>query len=194
MRMIAGPALSLVAALALPIAAAASDDRIFAFGGALTEGNMQQSARAAIVGYEDNYIAGLGYQRFADSPSPIMLGVEIGGAVRLGGTPTGEIWGGGVLRHEGVAWGRNLNVATALTVGLSHISHTHRGRETFLQDRYEGDARTLFYLGPEISLSRADGLGPEYFWRLHHRSGGGRTLGNMKGAANANVLGVRYRF
>ncbi|MDZ7927197.1 MAG: hypothetical protein U5L46_09000 [Agrobacterium sp.] len=28
----------------------------------------------------------------------------------------------------------------------------------------------------------------------HHRSGGGKTLGNMKGATNANVFGVRYKF
>lgn len=188
-----------VLALALSMAApatgaAAHEQNVFAFGGALTTGNMHQSARPLRVGYETNPILGFGYQRFLPAAGSFSLGAEMGGAARLGGRVTGEVWAGAVLRHEGARLGQDLRLISAMTVGLSHITATHRGRETFLEDRYEGNARTLFYLGPELSLSRASAPDRELFWRLHHRSGGGRTLGNMKGAANANVIGLRLRF
>ncbi|MFD1910844.1 hypothetical protein [Halodurantibacterium flavum] len=167
---------------------------VFAFGGALTRGNMHQSAVAPGVGYERNVVVGLGFQQFPFERGQFALGWEIGGAGRFGGGVTGELWGGAVLRHKGFAVAPDYRLGTAMTVGLSHISSTHRGREQELEARYGGNARTLFYLGPELSLSSTDAPEREIFWRLHHRSGGGRTLGNMYGAANANVIGLRYRF
>lgn len=183
-----------LAATALADRAAAHDESIFAFGGVLTTGNMHQSARPLRVSYESNAILGFGYQTFAPGDNAFHLGMEVGAATRLGGRATGEVWAGVVMRHERAGIGPDLNLASSLTVGLSHITATHRGRESALEERYKGNATTLFYLGPELSLSRASSPGREVFWRLHHRSGGGRTLGNMKGAANANVIGFRYTF
>lgn len=183
-----------LAVIVLADRAEAHDESIFAFGGVLTTGNMHQSARPLRVGYEGNSILGFGYQNFSPRDRAFHVGMEVGAATRLGGRATNEFWAGVVMRHDGADIGPNLRIASALTVGLSHITATHRGRETALEERYEGNATTLFYLGPELSLSRADTPGREVFWRLHHRSGGGQTLGNMKGAANANVIGFRYTF
>lgn len=189
------------AALALCLwgTGAAADTRpfehnVFGFGGVLTTGNMHQSARPLVVGYESNGIFGGGYQRLWSRGESFSFGLEAGAAARLGGRATGEFWVGAVIRHDSFALGPDTRLSSALTVGISQVTATHRGRESFLEERYEGSARRLFYLGPELILSSEANPNREIFWRLHHRSGGGRTLGNMKGAANANVVGLRLRF
>lgn len=172
----------------------AFEQNVFGFGGVLTTGNMHQSARPLQVGYENNGVFGGGFQRLWSASDSFSFGLEAGAAARLGGRATGEVWVGAVIRHDAFALGPDTRLSPALTVGISQVSATHRGRETFLEDRYEGSAKRLFYLGPELILSSAAAPNREIFWRLHHRSGGGRTLGNMKGAANANVVGLRVRF
>lgn len=188
------------AVLALCIAGPAAaegqpfSDNVFTFGGVLTTGNMHQSARPLVVGYEGNAVIGSGYQRLWTRGENLAYGLEAGAAARLGGGVTAEFWGGAVIRHDSFSLARDLRLSSALTVGISQVTGTHRGRETFLEERYDGSARRLFYLGPELILANAARPGTEVFWRLHHRSGGWRTLGNMKGAANANVVGLRLRF
>ncbi|MNL69083.1 hypothetical protein D3C87_1938980 [compost metagenome] len=85
-------------------------------------------------------------------------------------------------------------VSPSFTAGLSLVSDAQPGRERQEEIKDNGNANVLFYLGPEINVSFSDESSTEFFWRLHHRSGGGKTLGNMKGATNANVFGVRYKF
>jgi hypothetical protein len=68
------------------------------------------------------------------------------------------------------------------------------GREERLEAESGGDATLLFYLAPELNFSLAAYPNAELFWRLHHRSGAWETLGDMDGAANANVVGARVGF
>ncbi|MEF2552192.1 hypothetical protein VQ042_12580 [Aurantimonas sp. A2-1-M11] len=135
-----------------------------------------------------------GYQNFYFSDRlGFHYGFEVGGAGRFGDNTSGELWSGIVLRHEGVSVADSLHFSPSLTVGLSAVTETV-GREARNEIMDGGDATILFYLGPEISVSLSSARETELFWRLHHRSGAGGTLGDMRGAANANVFGFRSRF
>lgn len=167
---------------------------IFGFGGAMTRADMLKSAALIPVDYENNYIFGGGYQLFPYEISGVKLGVEAGIAGRFGEGFTGEVWGGGVIRYDQIRLGDNLFLSPAFTAGLSFVNKAHPGREANEEREDQGNARALFYLGPEINIAFSEDSNTEFFWRLHHRSGAWRTLGNMKGATNANVFGVRYKF
>jgi hypothetical protein len=170
------------------------DRAVFGFGGLLTREDMQRSANPLTVDYEKRAVIGAGYQHFFAGHGDFKLGWEAGFAARTGTSFSAELWGGGVARYDGFKIADRVIVSPAFTAGLSAVSRTHPGREKQLERRYDGNAAVLFYLGPEINVSLADQSDREVFWRLHHRSGGGHTLGNMKGAANANVVGFRYKF
>jgi len=166
---------------------------VFVFAGPSVDEDMGDSANLLGSDYEDNFVAGIGYQHLPFNWGDFWLGGEIGAAGRFGDNTTGEFWGGAVARYD-VTLFDAVRVAPAFTFGLSAITDTMSGRETSLEEEYDGDASLLFYLGPEINLGLASHPEMEVFWRLHHRSGANGTLGDMRGAANANVFGLRYRF
>lgn len=195
--------LLLLCGLALPFSPAAAFDlraprapqAVFGFGGVMTEEDMGRSANPLTVDYERRTVLGGGYQHFLhETPRGLQLGMEVGAAVRAIAGLTAELWAGPVLRHEGIVLFDTLRVAPSFTAALSAVSDAHPGRERELEARSDGNAHLLFYLGPEISLSRADAPEVEAFWRLHHRSGANGTLGDMRGAMNANVVGLRWRY
>lgn len=194
--------LSLAAMIALAATSSfASEDMtsetgeaIFGFAGAMTKEDMLKSAALIPVEYERNAIIGGGYQFYPYSIGNVKLGGEIGIAARFGRGFTGEVWAGPVARYEQIKLGERLFVTPSFTAGLSLVNDAQRGREREQEIKDDGNANVLFYLGPEINVSFSEDSSMEFFWRLHHRSGGGRTLGNMKGATNANVFGVRYKF
>ncbi|WP_421616431.1 hypothetical protein [Agrobacterium tumefaciens] len=171
-----------------------TSEAIFGFGGALTTEDMLKSAALIPVDYEKNAILGGGYQFYPYRIGNVKLGGEIGVAVRFGKGFTGEVWAGPVARYDKIRLGERLFVSPSFTAGLSLVSDAQPGRERQEEIKDNGNANVLFYLGPEINVSFSEESSTEFFWRLHHRSGGGKTLGNMKGATNANVFGVRYKF
>ncbi|HAU76112.1 MAG TPA: hypothetical protein DCW88_11440 [Agrobacterium sp.] len=155
---------------------------------------MLKSAALIPVDYERNAVIGGGYQLYPYRIGNIKLGGEVGMAVRFGKGFTGEVWAGPVARYEQIRLGERLFITPSFTAGLSLVTDAQPGREREQEIKDDGNANVLFYLGPEINVSFSEGSSTEFFWRLHHRSGGGKTLGNMKGATNANVFGVRYKF
>ncbi len=171
-----------------------TSEAIFGFGGALTKEDMLKSAALFPVEYERNAILGGGYQFYPYRIGNVKLGGEIGVAARFGKGFTGEVWVGPVARYEQIRLGERLFITPSFTAGLSLVTDAQRGREREQEIKDDGNANVLFYLGPEINVSFSEDSSTEFFWRLHHRSGGGKTLGNMKGATNANVFGVRYKF
>ncbi|MBP2509714.1 hypothetical protein ACTJJ8_17585 [Agrobacterium radiobacter] len=171
-----------------------TSEAIFGFGGALTKEDMLKSAALFPVEYERNAILGGGYQFYPYHIGNVKLGGEIGVAARFGKGFTGEVWVGPVARYEQIRLGERLFITPSFTAGLSLATDAQRGREREQEIKDDGNANVLFYLGPEINVSFSEDSSTEFFWRLHHRSGGGKTLGNMKGATNANVFGVRYKF
>lgn len=196
------PSLSLAAMIALVATPSLSSEdmgsetseAIFGFGGTLTTEDMLKSAALIPVDYEKNAILGGGYQFYPYRIGNVKLGGEIGVAVRFGKGFTGEVWVGPVARYDRIRLGERLFVSPSFTAGLSLVSDAQPGRERQEEIKDNGNANVLFYLGPEINVSFSEESSTEFFWRLHHRSGGGKTLGNMKGATNANVFGVRYKF
>ncbi|MDS7594839.1 hypothetical protein [Agrobacterium tumefaciens] len=169
-------------------------EAIFGFAGAITRVDMLKSAALVPIDYESNAILGGGYQFFPYDIGNVRLGGEIGAAARFGKGFTGEVWFGPVARYEQIRLGERLLVTPSFSAGLSLVSGAQPGREREQEIKDDGNANVLFYLGPEINMSFSEESSTEFFWRLHHRSGGGKTLGNMKGAMNANVFGVRYKF
>jgi len=171
-----------------------TSEAIFGFAGAMTKEDMLKSAALIPVDYERNAVIGGGYQFYPYRIGNIKLGGEVGMAVRFGKGFTGEVWAGPVARYEQIRLGERLFITPSFTAGLSLVTDAQPGREREQEVKDDGNANVLFYLGPEINVSFSEGSSTEFFWRLHHRSGGGKTLGNMKGATNANVFGVRYKF
>ena len=170
------------------------DHAVFFFGGAMADGNMHQAANPFGVGYENHPIVGLGYQYFPYRFGSVQLGLEAGLAGRFGGNDNAEIWGGVVGRYTGIEIANTLRIVPSFTFGISHVTETLEGRERENEEERDGDASTLFYLGPELSFSTVSRPELEVFWRLHHRSGAWGTLGDMYGGSNANIIGVRYNF
>jgi hypothetical protein len=201
-KMNIAPRLSLAAMIALAATpslasedmTAETSEAIFGFAGAMTKEDMLKSAALIPVEYERNAILGGGYQFYPYSIGNVKLGGEIGIAARFGKGFTGEVWAGPVARYEQIKLGERLFITPSFTAGLSLVNDAQRGREREQEIKDDGNANVLFYLGPEINVSFSEDSSTEFFWRLHHRSGGGKTLGNMKGATKANVFGVRYKF
>ncbi|CVI62385.1 MULTISPECIES: hypothetical protein [Agrobacterium] len=171
-----------------------TSEAIFGFGGVLTKEDMLKSSALIPVEYERNAILGGGYQFYPYRIGNVKLGGEIGVAARFGRGFTAEVWAGPVARYEQIRLGERLFITPSFTAGLSLVTDAQPGREREQEIKDNGNANVLFYLGPEINVSFSEDSPTEFFWRLHHRSGGGKTLGNMKGATNANVFGVRYKF
>jgi hypothetical protein len=168
------------------------DQNVFMFGGQMARSHMGEMFLPIGAEYEDNYVAGAGYQHFVlELPHDIRVGYEVGAALRFGETDSAEAWAGAVIRYEGLETEDGLRLTPALTAGISAVSQT-MGKEA---EREAGDGRSaqvLFYLSPELSISHRDNPQTEFFWRLHHRSSGWRTLGG--GSANATTVGLRHHF
>lgn len=184
---------------ALPAAAdelqPAHDRNLFFFTGRMLDADMGESTRVLTADYEDSYITGFGYQQFfLRTRRNNSIGYELGAGKRYGEDSTYEIWGGLVARIEDIQLADNLFFTPSIVFGLSHVNRAHAGREQRLEAYYEGDARLVFYLSPEIDFKVSPDSDYSFFWRLQHRSGAWKTLGDMKGATNANIFGVRKRF
>lgn len=173
----------------------AQDRNFFVFTGRMLDADMGESLRVISADYEDNYITGFGYQQFfLHTRRNNSIGYEFGAAKRYGDDSTYEIWGGLVGRIRDIKLADNLFVTPSIVFGLSHVNRPHAGREQRLEEYYDGDARLVFYLSPEIDFKVSPESNYSFFWRLHHRSGAWKTLGDMKGASNANIFGLRVRF
>lgn len=170
------------------------DQAVFAFTGRYVDAYIEHSLTPFLANYEDNFVLGGGYQQFVLEPLPdLHLGAEIGLALRGGTAASGEIWVGPVLRYDGLRLGDNLRVSPSLTVGLSAVTGPI-GVEAERAQRRNADPTLLFFMAPEISVSTVDNPDTELFYRVQHRSGAWGTLGGMADGANAQVIGIRFKF
>lgn len=162
------------------------------FGGSYTTGDFGQSFNPAAVPYEDNYVLGIGVRQQEPVPEDgIVVGWEVGGAVRAGESTSAEVWSGPYLGHDGIELGDAVKLSPSLTFGLSAVTGS-MGTEQRRALSDGGSPELLFYLSPEIALSSSQDSDTEVFWRLHHRSGAWGTLGG--GSANATTAGLRQHF
>lgn len=170
------------------------DRNVFAFSGRVLNTDMLGSLNVAGADYEDNYVTGIGYQRYFWRFRNSRIGYELGIAARYGDDSTVEGWGGLTARVDDIRLLKNLFLSPSLTFGLSGVDATHAGRERREEAHHGGDARLLFYLSPELGFRTSPDARYGVFWRVHHRSGAWKTLGGMEGATNANVFGLRAWF
>jgi hypothetical protein len=167
-----------------------SKDSILLFAGALSTGNMEQSL-VPFSHPDGNFIIGGAYSRDLFEAWTFVFSAEVGLAGRFGDGSSGEIWGAGGLRYR-IPISDVARLSLGLFVGLSVVTDPI-GIERVREARHDGDATLLFYFTPELALQLASWPNTELVYRLHHRSGLFRTLGNMVEGTNAHVLGVRWR-
>lgn len=161
----------------------------------------------------DNYIVGAAYDRdLFGLGHGFYFGVEVGIADRFGNykeccQPTimsnsiinsAELWAGPQIRYAGILLFNLVRIGGAVTFGLSAAT-TSVGRELQREIDASGNARLLYYFGPELDFSTPSVPNVELVVKLQHRSGGKEvpiipTLGNMAEGYNATVAGIRYRF
>ncbi|MFW6216695.1 MAG: hypothetical protein ACOC3Y_02600 [Desulfohalobiaceae bacterium] len=165
------------------------------FGGQFTRESIGGTAELDEAKYEDNYILAIDYYRELFSPGwGAYFGFELGFGNRFGDEHAQEAWGAVAFRHQGWRIANVLTISPGLSFGVSLVDEaigTEAYRENQDTDR---DASLLFYLSPEIALSFSQFQSWELVYRLHHRSGADRTLGEFREGHNANTIGVRYWF
>jgi hypothetical protein len=167
---------------------------VLLFGGQFTTENMGKSLNPLATRHESNFITGGAYQRdLYRAPYGFVFGVEMGIAKRFGMGKSTELWGGVNIRHSGLVFFNFLRVTAGITIGFSAIDNPV-GTEAEEERRHDGNAHFLGYLSPELTLAFHQFPNTELVYRLQHRSGAGRTFGNMGEGANANIIGIRYRF
>lgn len=190
--------------------AAASQNSVSAFGGLMSTRSLGATITFDFNKHPayDNYIAGLAYDRDVWTVAKVLkLGLEVGAADRFGHykiccdtkvwsshlVHSGELWGGARLRYEGLVLFDRLRIAPAVTLGLSATTNSI-GRERERELSQHGNARLLFYFGPELAFSLTRHENIELTFGVHHRSGANRALGGIEEGYDANTLGLRYRF
>jgi hypothetical protein len=104
-----------------------------------------------------------------------------------------ELWAGPRISFDGIVVANTLRIAGALTFGFS-VAGNSIGREREAEISWNGNARFLGYLGPELSFSLVDFPEWDLVYRVQHRSGADGIFGNIREGYNANTLGLRYRF
>jgi hypothetical protein len=104
-----------------------------------------------------------------------------------------ELWAGPRLSFDGVVIGNTLRIAGALTLGFS-VAASSLGREREAEFVFDGNARFLGYLGPELSFSLIDHPDWDLVYRIQHRSGADGLLGRIREGYNANTIGLRHKF
>ncbi len=156
----------------------------------------------------DNYIVGVAYDRdLFHLGHGFYFGVEVGLADRLGNykeccsppvmsnsiVQSAELWTGPQIRYDGFLLFDQLRIGGGVTAGLSAATASI-GHELYNEIATSGDARLLFYFGPELDFSTPSIPNLEFVLKIQHRSGADGTLGRMGEGSNANVAGIRYRF
>lgn len=163
-------------------------------GGALLQGSFPGLTVVPFATpFDHNYLTAAAFDaRFLDLGDGMEIGGEVGVAARYGAGFTGEAWGGLVIRYHGFHVG-HLVISPAIVGGFSAVSGAI-GIEAQRAASQRGNPTFLFYAGPEIALSLDTHPNWEFVFRVHHRSGGFGTLGNMHEGANGNMFGLRYRY
>jgi hypothetical protein len=171
-----------------------TNSNVFAFGGLYSSESVWETMNFVGTDYQDAYILGGGYQHFfLGQENGFQAGIETGVAVRKGPDVSGEAWAGVVLRSDGFIQNDDVKISASITGGLSLITNP-LDVEVAREISRNGDSTFLFFMAPELSISTADNPNIEAFWRLQHRSGGWNTLGNMGEGANANTIGLRWKY
>jgi hypothetical protein len=156
----------------------------------------------------DNYVDGLAYDHdFWRFGGVVGVGVEVGAADRFGHyavccdikvyssqlVNSGEVWAGPRLSYEGIVLFNQLWIGPSATMGLSAVTNSI-GRERDRELTQHGDARLLFFFGPELAFSLRRHENIQLTLGVHHRSGANRLLGHLDEGYNANTFGLRFGF
>jgi hypothetical protein len=166
---------------------------IFLFAGQFTTVGIGASLLPINPWHENNYLAGGAYERDFLQRGGFAVGGEVGVAQRFGMGSSTEVWAGLNVRYTALVFLNSVRIIPGITVGFSAINKP-LGTEAERQAERNGDARLLGYLGPELAVSFVGLPNLEFVYRLQHRSGANGVFGKMAEGANANIVGIRFRF
>ena len=197
---------------------ASGPNSILVFGGRMSTTDIYTTTLFNLTAHStgpnyDNYIVGAAFDHdLLNLGHGFYFGVEVGIADRYGNykqccrpvimsnsiVESGELWAGPQVRYAGILLFNVVRIGGSVTIGLSAATASI-GRELQREVNDPGNARLLYYLGPELDFSTPSIPNLEFVIRLQHRSGGADvpiipTIGNMAEGYNANVAGIRYRF
>ena len=165
---------------------------LFLFAGQFTTVGIGQSLLPTAP-HESIYLAGGAYERDFFQRWGFALGTEVGVAQRFGMGSSTEVWAGLNVRYTALVFLNGVRIVPGITFGFSAINKPV-GFEAVREAEANGDARLLGYLGPELAVSFVSLPNLEFVYRLQHRSGANGTFGKMSEGANANIVGIRFRF
>jgi hypothetical protein len=101
-----------------------------------------------------------------------------------------NLWEGvlaGWLRWHDMPWDGYIESSAAFGAGFSHFSKISPIEQRRLTDQ----ARTLGYLGIELTAAAPQTPDWQGVLRIHHRSGAFGLINDVKGGSNYLVLGLR---
>ena len=146
---------------------------------------------------EDNYLHGLALSRqfFRFWNDYLALEAEVMASHHHGRHKEGrqsyqEYVAALFLRFDDFPWNDHLHTAIALGEGLSLTSETPE-REVQIRGNSQ---HVLNYLALELELTLPKFPRYSLAYRIHHRSGVFGVFGNVLGASDYYLLGLRYRF
>jgi hypothetical protein len=143
--------------------------------------------------HEDQGIVAFAYGHDFYRWRDVVVGVEVGTGLRFGLGTAGELWGGVNFRYTGFVLFNTVRIGGGITVGFSGITKA-TGIEAQREIKDNGSATLLAYLGPELTMALVDNPNWELVYRIQHRSGAYGVIAHFIEGANANTVGIRYRY
>jgi hypothetical protein len=173
--------------------AAPPANNVMVFAGQYAINNLGGTINPFTATHENQGIVAFAYGHDFYRWQDVVVGVEVGTGLRFGLGSAGELWGGINIRYIGFVLFNTLRIGGGITVGLSGITKA-TGIEAQREIKDNGSAALLAYLGPELTMALVDNPNWELVYRIQHRSGAYGLIANFIEGANANTLGIRYRF
>jgi hypothetical protein len=173
--------------------AAPPTSNVMLFGGQYAIDNLGGTVNPFTATHEGQSIVAFAYGHDFYRWQDVVVGVEVGTGVRFGLGTAGELWGGVNIRYTGFVLFNTVRIGGGITVGFSGVTKA-TGIEAQREIKDSGSATLLAYLGPELTMALVDNPNWELVYRIQHRSGAYGMIAHFIEGANANTLGIRYRF
>jgi hypothetical protein len=168
-------------------------NNVMVFGGQYATNNLGGTINPFTATHEDQGIVAFAYGHDFYRWRDFVVGVEVVTGLRFGMGTAGEIWGGGNIRYTGLVLFNTVKLGLGITVGFSGVTKA-TGIEAQRETKDGGSATLLAYLGPELTMALVDNPNWELVYRIQHRSGAYGVIAHFIEGANANTIGIRYRY
>jgi hypothetical protein len=165
--------------------AAPPANNVMVFGGQYATNNLGGTVNPFTATHEDQWIVAFAYGHDFYRWRDVVVGVEVGTGLRFGLGTSGELWGGGNIRYTRLVLYNTVKIGAGITVGFSGVTKA-TGIEAQREIKDNG--------GPELTMALVDNPNWELVYQIQHRSGAYGVIAHFIEGANANTIGIRYRY